>query len=162
MSQGLSSDTQIRSGALSEKISRIACVRRRVGERFLTFLSNFWWWNSVCKFVIFWSFCQYFSRFCQYFQRFYWLIVKFSGNEKVARALVELGANVNAEDNNKVTPLHKAAFNGNFYDLFTHKYKADLVSIFLNMPKIDAELLHLYFRVWPCHKVLVSIRIFIC
>ena len=36
----------------------------------------------------------------------------FLGDEKVVRALIELGAKVNAENNRKITPLHHAAFWG--------------------------------------------------
>ena len=34
------------------------------------------------------------------------------GHEKVIRALVELGAKVDVEENNKITPLYEAAANG--------------------------------------------------
>lgn len=37
------------------------------------------------------------------------------GHEKIVRALIELGAKVNAEDNNKETPLHRAADWGNSF-----------------------------------------------
>lgn len=40
------------------------------------------------------------------------LAIIFPGHEKVIRALIEFGAKVNAEDKNKMTPLHHAAYWG--------------------------------------------------
>lgn len=43
---------------------------------------------------------------------FHWRTIFFLGNEDVFRALIELGAKINAEDKNKQTPLHLAASQG--------------------------------------------------
>lgn len=43
----------------------------------------------------------------------YCKIISLLGNENVVRALVELGAKVDPEDESKRTPLHRAAYLGN-------------------------------------------------
>lgn len=47
------------------------------------------------------------------------LFIIFSGDEDAVRILVENGANVNAEDEDKLTPLHLAARRGNFSNIFS-------------------------------------------
>lgn len=44
------------------------------------------------------------------------------GNENAVRALIELGAKVDAEDENKETPLHYAAFRGKVFIGLRQRY----------------------------------------
>lgn len=49
-------------------------------------------------------------------------IIIFPGRGELVRVLIEFGANVNAEDIEKITPLHWAASNGKSFPYLYWKY----------------------------------------
>lgn len=89
------------------------CKRRKLFEVDATsFRISFWWviWLITIKSVLFIGTS----------------LIIFAGHEDIVRALIQSGANVNAEDRNKKTPLHRAAHKGTYRWVFSASINSEL------------------------------------
>ena len=81
---------------------------------------------------------QFFGVICLSIEVFFFIgvsLIIFSGQENMSFALIELGANVNAEDENKDTFLHTAASRGIF---FAHSFIMEQLQSYINS-KVDSQ-----------------------